>query len=514
MSISTRALLVLALTLTAAFLALPEGKGFLRVGALTLNAGENRLSSAVIDSAAGFAYFGTSNLTGVNPALIVKIRLSDFTRFGAMKLDTGENIVSSAVIDPAGGYAYFGTTDSQGSSNPAIIVRIRLSDFTRAGSLTLGDFESYSRSALIDTASGFAYFGTNYGYLVKIRLSDFSRVGALYLSEAYPDAAVIDTAAGFAYFNMYSGTNNGLSAVKVSLSSFTIVDTISLGTGGCCDFSAVIDASAGFAYFDETGSVVKVRLSDFTYLGVLFLQPGGGAAVIDPPAGFAYFGRLSDIVKIRLADFTEVTRFTHLETESSASAVIDSAGGFAYFGTDSTPGSIVKVALGPYSRLVSNPTTMNVPSGKVTFDVRSNSTISEFQYSYYYGQTPGEIRFMVSGEGIGVANVTVPKSAVPRGGAITVSIDRNVTLTPQIIEDPNNYYVYISYHLSTHSVQIHLTPGAASSLSPTGIISLVRRNLPLLGGAILVALALVIGGIIVAVRIRRPRVHSPTPVIH
>src|SRR5712692_10382550 len=118
------------LMITSTLLALPEAKAFLRVGALTLNTGENRLSSAVIDSAAGFAYFGSSSVDGVNPGLIVKVRLSDFSRVGALRLSVGLNVVSSAVIDASGGFAYFGTyrnsTDCDYPTTPATIVKVRL----------------------------------------------------------------------------------------------------------------------------------------------------------------------------------------------------------------------------------------------------------------------------------------------------------------------------------------------------------------------------------------------------
>src|SRR3989442_14800907 len=68
---------------------------FTRVGSLTFNSGENGLSSAVLDRAAGFAYFGTDT----SPGVVVKVRLSDFTRVGALTLQPGENDLTSAVID-------------------------------------------------------------------------------------------------------------------------------------------------------------------------------------------------------------------------------------------------------------------------------------------------------------------------------------------------------------------------------------------------------------------------------
>src|SRR5438067_564308 len=101
---------------------------FARVGALTFNSGEDFLTSAVIDSAGGFAYFGTFT----RPGIVVRVRLSDFTRVGALALNSGENQLGSAVIDPAAGFAYFGT-----ETNPGIVVKVRLSDFTRVGALSL-----------------------------------------------------------------------------------------------------------------------------------------------------------------------------------------------------------------------------------------------------------------------------------------------------------------------------------------------------------------------------------------
>src|SRR5438093_5367812 len=70
-----------------------------RVGTLTLNLGENYLESAVIDPAAGFAYFGTYT----SPGIIVKVRLSDLTRIGGLTLNAGESNVTRAVIDTAAG---------------------------------------------------------------------------------------------------------------------------------------------------------------------------------------------------------------------------------------------------------------------------------------------------------------------------------------------------------------------------------------------------------------------------
>src|SRR2546427_2869121 len=130
MFVRGRGFRVLAIAVLVGLFALPEvpaAMAFSRVGSLTLNPGETGLYAAVIDSANGFAYFAADQRT------VVKIRLSDFTRVGALTLDGDPE---SAVIDAANGYAYFGT-----SGSPGVVVKVRLSDFTQVAALTLNTGE-------------------------------------------------------------------------------------------------------------------------------------------------------------------------------------------------------------------------------------------------------------------------------------------------------------------------------------------------------------------------------------
>src|SRR5262249_26134530 len=148
---------------------------------LVLIAGENRPSAAVIDTAAGFAYFGTQT----DPGIIIKIGLSNFTRVGALSLNIGETSIGAAVIDITGDAVYFAMEGTY-TNVPAqgVIVKLRLSDFSRAGALSLNVGEENLGSAAIDPAGGYAYFGAG-GYerntgsfpasLVKVRLADFTR---------------------------------------------------------------------------------------------------------------------------------------------------------------------------------------------------------------------------------------------------------------------------------------------------------------------------------------------------
>jgi len=326
-----------------------------RAGTLKLQQGEEWLSSAVIDPAGGFVYFGTgapSFGTGSATGAITKIRLSDFTKAGTLVLNPGEGNLCSAVIDTANGFAYFGAGTNEQGPAPGIIVKVRLSDFTRVAALTLNPDESGPCTGAIDVANGFAYFGTQTfpGTVVKIRLSDFTRVGAVTLNpgEDFLTSAVIDISSGFVYFGTadFPGV-----IVKVRTSDLTEVASLTLNAGEDEAVSAVIDPSSGFAYFGTLeGIVTKISLSTFSEVGSLTLSPPDflGSAVIDVPNGFAYFGGLLSVTKVQLSTLTQVgSAFIAINGSSGplTSAAIDTAAGQAYFGESFSPGRIYKISL-------------------------------------------------------------------------------------------------------------------------------------------------------------------------
>ncbi len=165
-----------------------------RVGALTLETGENGLYSAVTDGT--FGYFGTST----SPGRVVKVRLSDMTRVDAVTLSADEDFLESAVTD--GTFGYFGT-----GTFPGRVVKVRLSDMTRVGAVTLSAGEDDLRSAVTDGT--FGYFGTGTSFspdgpspsrVVKVRLSDMTRVGALTLETGENGLYSAVTDGTFGYF--------------------------------------------------------------------------------------------------------------------------------------------------------------------------------------------------------------------------------------------------------------------------------------------------------------------------
>ncbi len=497
------------------------------VGAVSLNYGEDVLTSAVIDASAGYAYFGTYY---PNPGRVIKVALgagdTPPTRVGAITLNAGEYPLPSAVIDPSAGYAYFGT-----DTYPGQVVKIALgagsTPPTRVSSVTLLSDEFRLRSAAIDTTNGYAYFGAFAvpGKVVKIALGSGSnpptRVGRLTLLSgdgSITDAAAIDTANGYAYFG--TDTSPG-KVVKVSLGVGanlpTRVGALTLGSGEQGIQSAVLDLSTGYGYFGlstNPSKVVKVALGagsnppsrvaaadyplgyggfeagvidpahGYAYFGdsrnpagvakVLlgvgsnppvfedrFICYGGenslSCAVIDATAGYVYFGTCtsspSNIVKVAWRGYPDPRRIgavTMNQDEPLRCAVIDPSAGYAYFGTETFPGKVIKVALGVGDDPPSRIGTLTLGSGE---DYLQSAVIDvEAGYAYFgTGTSPGQVVKVALGSG---------SNPPTRVDSLTLDTDEN-WLGSAVI-DPAQGYAYFGTEFSNVVVKVALGAGPAS----------------------------------------------------
>ncbi len=351
--------------------------GMARMDAVDFFGSAHGLSSAVIDAAEGYAYFGTFE----SPAQVVKVALGEGSgppeRVGTLTLEDGESHLWSAVIDPQDGHAYFGTF-----AGPGQVVKVALGEGDdpprRVGAVTLESGEDWLQGGVIDPAGGHAYFGTHTSpaRVVKVALGENSappqRVGAVELAdgEEFIRGAVIDPQRGHAYFGTETSPGR---IVKVALGEDSAppqrVGAVTLESGENSPMAAVIDAAGGHAYFgtrdggDDPGSVVKILLREGfnapERVGAVTLESGEHGlvgAVIDPEGGHAYFGTSTDpgrVVKVALGQDShppERVGAVTVPVESSGwglfSAAIDPEGGHAYFGTNTVPGAVAKVALG------------------------------------------------------------------------------------------------------------------------------------------------------------------------
>jgi hypothetical protein len=344
------------------------GGGMSRLGAETLGGAES-LRSAVIDTANGYAYFGTDT----TPGSIIKVALGapddPPSVVNSTALEPGEDYLRCATIDEAAGYAYFGTTTS-----PGIVVKVALgagdAEPSRIGAAILDAGEDYLASAVIDPSNGQALFGTRTspGIVVKVALgtgaNDPARIGAVKLNsgENQLRSAVIDTAGGYAYFGTFTSPGR---VVKIALGTPAQapvrVGALTLDSGEDRLLCGVVDAAAGYAYFGTDtfpGRVVKVALGSGadapTRAGALMLNIGENflnSAVIDPSDGHAFFGTITSpgrIIKVALGSGSDApTRVEALTLNTGEdqllTALIDPDNATAFFGTRTNPGRILKV---------------------------------------------------------------------------------------------------------------------------------------------------------------------------
>ena len=268
------------------------------VGSLTLNAGEDSTWGAVIDPANGYAYFATNT----TPGRVVKVALGAGsalpTRVSALTLNAGEDHIRRAVIDAANGYAYFATA---GTTPKVVKVALGAGNAapTRVGAVTLDPVTPYNiGSAVIDPANGYAYFGTYDVAASRVPAKVFkvapgagnaapTLVGALTLNagERELSTAVIDPASGYAYF----GTDHTYPAK---------IFQIKLGTGAALPTETGVLQLQGGTQPNPPDGQNKINNPETLY-GEVYLQ----SAVIDPARGYAYFGTDSNhgqVVKVAL----------------------------------------------------------------------------------------------------------------------------------------------------------------------------------------------------------------------
>lgn len=343
-----------------------------RLDAVNFVLTEGNLTSAVVDTAAGFAYFGTDTVPGVVVKVMLGTGTGAPTRVGSVTLNAGENYLRAAVIDTANGYAYFGTWTS-----PGRVVKVALGAGSnppvRIGALTLNSGENSLRCAVADPANGYAYFGTETSpaRVVKVALgvgpSLPTRVGAVTFNSGENSvySAVIDTTNGYAYFGTYTTPGR---VVKVNLgvgsNPPTRVGAVTLNSGENYLTTAVIDPGDGYAYFGTNtspGLVVKVALgagaTPPSRVGTATLGTGENnlrSAIVDPATDYAFFGTNTSpgrVIKVALGSgITAPSRVGAVTLNSGENrlltAVADIANGYGYFGSYTLPGRVAKVALG------------------------------------------------------------------------------------------------------------------------------------------------------------------------
>ena len=277
----------------------------------------------------------------------------------------------AAVIDPTNGYAYF-------FGNYLFKLDITGNLPVQVGTNIL---TGQSSEAAIDPAAGYAYQPKGNGIINRYSLgtgtNSVSSAGSLSLNGTGPDSIVVDDSdpnpANHVAYVLCSG--NPATVVKVALSNFTAVSSLTL-TNDANNFAwGEIDTKNGYAYFASyilynapaIPQIIKIKLTPGTNAPIRIGVVNLGAtpvplwtSSIDTLHGYVYYvtddGGASvpeTIFKVKLGDGDSLpvpvpfggVSFKTNETQI-VSQIMDSAGGYVYFNDDNTyPGRVYQWTL-------------------------------------------------------------------------------------------------------------------------------------------------------------------------
>ncbi|MFC1598562.1 hypothetical protein ACFL2U_00925 [Patescibacteria group bacterium] len=400
---------------------------------------EHSLDCAVIDTANGYAYYAINNsgyTVGVRPARIIKQHLESGQFVGSISLTPPENHVVSCAKDPSTNFAYFGTTDHYfpASRTAHNIVKIDLNDitapngFSRVGSKVSAPGDGSLASLVIDDVDNFAYFGTDTdpANIVKVNLNDggdplgFSIVGTKAMT-GHEDfqSAVIDTVSGYAYFGttpfMYSeivkvNVRDGGAPLGFSEAAFITLDA---HAGDYKLQTAVIDPVNNYAYFGTFSGparVVKIDINHPTFSRVGSVQFLSGenfiySAAIDVSSSTAVFGMSGVPAKFVIMDLNDLSApdgFSRSGTmdvpthggNHGRGGVADVVNKFMYFGTEFEAPLLPNYNGQAYKLSYSKRGYVNASK------INAASTISEINYFDFYSHTAdGNLRLALYDSG-------------------------------------------------------------------------------------------------------------------
>ncbi|HKW30948.1 MAG TPA: hypothetical protein VJT54_16610 [Verrucomicrobiae bacterium] len=284
----------------------------------------------------------------------------------------------AAVIDPTNGYAYFfgnylTKLDITGHLPVQVGTNILTGQFTEGA---------------IDPALGYAYMpkaspgqGTIYRFALGAGTNSVSAAGSLTLVEpAWLGMSIVIDSSDPNPLNHYAyvmcgGNGSAARVVKVQLSSFTEVSSVTLNPGESNFAWGQIDPKNGYAYFASyvlytapaIPQVVKIKLTPGTNAPIRIGTTNLGAtplplwtSSIDTVHGYAYYATDNGttnvpetIFKVKLGDGDSLPSpvpfggvLLHTNEVQIISQVADPANGFVYFGDDNTyPGRVYQFAM-------------------------------------------------------------------------------------------------------------------------------------------------------------------------
>jgi hypothetical protein len=204
------------------------------ISSATFQLSERFVQSGVIDVQNNFGYYGTID------GEIIKVNLSNMTRVGSISSTIFG--LSTALIDTNAGFAYFGG----GAGLNGAVSKIQLSNFTFVSSITLSGIGGVT-SGIIDTTNHFAYFGSgdSPGGVVSVNLSNFAVGTTLTLPPSQDGLLAAGTDGTYGYFGTFTIPAQ---VVQISLTNMTEISSTTLA--GVNEIqTGTLDVNSGFGYF-------------------------------------------------------------------------------------------------------------------------------------------------------------------------------------------------------------------------------------------------------------------------
>jgi len=315
----------------------------------------------------------------------------------------------ASAVDKNNDYMYVASNTS-----PSNVYKVRISDYSIVSTLTLTAGENIIGALVIDSSNTYMYGVTNTSpvIVVKIQLSDFTRVGILTLdsgenSNGYQGQdVIIDKVDGFLYTGVVIGTvpsTSKASVVKVRLSDFTRIGVLSFATGsyGCQGFS-VNTTHLYCTSTNDAGSLIKkILLSNFTEAASLDLSAGNYATYsicMDSTYTYIYcvaaYSSLigsgdNKIFKVDLSSFTNSATLT-------------------LTGYSSLPNKIIMDSLNLHAYISTNGVSSNfIHNIDITTFTRNSTSSSFAQYTYSMSLSKDSSELYIVSDNFYIYTVTV-----------------------------------------------------------------------------------------------------------
>ena len=321
-----------------------------RIGSLTFDAGENVANAVAVDPSGAFAYVG---LDVSFPSKVVKVRTSDMTKVATLDI-AGVNSVMALIMDPDGSHVY-----AAHNMTPGVITRIRLSDFSADGSLTLetGDQQPWAGAITADGSLAYVATATSPARVVRIDLATFTRTGAAdFLSgEGFVKSLAISPDGGALFAGTYTSPGR---IVRVSTATMSRTGATSLPSTPFSqnNASGVLVSPDGQRVYagSSRGVVYRHNGADLGSQAALTGATTGtgnwmGGAAISPDGTTAWYvptavGGSTSVFPVNLAAGAVGTGVPLPSGEDTIYAsALDVVGRFMYLGAGTSPGKLIKV---------------------------------------------------------------------------------------------------------------------------------------------------------------------------